>query len=198
MTSERRKIIIGITGASGSIYARRLLDVLDQVGCDVHAIFSQPGKQVYTEELKVQKFTAETILNRQSDHLTLHSNNDLFCTLASGSNCADAMVICPCSTHSLSSIAAGLTDSLLLRCAYVSLKERRPLILASREAPLTSIDLENMLKITQAGGIICPASPGFYANPQSIDDLVDFVVARLLDLLHIPHPLNTRWKSPNT
>ncbi len=196
MTHVPRSIIVGITGASGSIYARRLLDVLDQVGCEVHAICSQPGKQVFNEELKIQKFTAEGILDRHSERLTFHANTDLFCTLASGSNCADAMVVCPCSTHTLSAIAAGLADTLLLRCAYVTLKERRPLVLASREAPLTSIDLENMLKITRAGGVICPASPGFYAKPQSINDLVDFVVSRLLDLLHIPHPLDTRWQSP--
>ncbi len=103
------------------------------------------------------------------------------------------MVICPCSSHSLNAVAAGLADNLLLRSAYVTLKQKRPLILVHRETPLTAADLESMLKITHTGGIICPAAPAFYAQPQTINDLVDFLVARVLDLLGVPHDLPTRW-----
>ncbi|MBN1488309.1 MAG: UbiX family flavin prenyltransferase, partial [Phycisphaerae bacterium] len=103
------------------------------------------------------------------------------------------MVICPCSSNTLGAIAAGLGDNLITRAAHVTLKERRRLILLHREMPLSEIDLENMLRISRAGGVICPAAPGFYMQPESVDDLVDFVVGRLLDLLHVPHNLNTRW-----
>ena len=195
MGDRADKLIVAITGASGSVYAQRLLDLLDQAGCQVHVVISQPGKQVITEELGIGEFTAEALIGRASGNLTFHRNSNLFSSIASGSCPMDAAVVCPCSAHTLSAIAAGLADTLLLRSVYVTLKERRPLILVPRESPLTAIDLENMLKIAHAGGIICPASPGFYAKPKSITDLVDFVVARILDLLHIEHPLPVCWKS---
>jgi 4-hydroxy-3-polyprenylbenzoate decarboxylase len=194
MGRSERRVIVGVTGASGSVYARRLIDLLEQASCHVEAIFSDPAKAVFAEELGISHFNSQTLLGRESDRLRVHSNSNLFSELASGSVLTEAMVICPCSAHSLGSLAAGLADTLLLRSAYVTLKERRRLVIVSREMPLTSIDLANMQKLTQAGAIICPASPGFYKKPKSIDDLVDFIVGRLLDLLNIKHDLNVRWR----
>lgn len=194
MTRTARRVVVGITGASGSVYARRLIDLLEQARCEVHVVFSDPGKAVFGEELGIKTFDAQGLIARASERITFHANTNLFSMLASGSAAVDAMVICPCSAHSLAAIAAGLADTLLLRSAYVTLKERRRLVLVTREMPLTSIDLENMQRLTQAGGIICPAAPGFYTHPKSIDDLVDFVVGRILDLVDVEHNLNVRWR----
>ena len=195
MTTEiAQRIVVGITGASGSIYAKRLIDVLEGCGHWVDVVVSEPGRCVMGHELGVKHLNAQELLGRKSERVVFHKNNDMFNHLASGSYRTDGMVVCPCSTHSLSSIAQGQGDSLLIRAAYVSLKERRRLILVPREAPLTTIDIENMLKVTHAGGIILPASPGFYNGPTSIGDLVDFVVGRILDLLQIEHDLAIRWR----
>ena len=186
-------IILGISGASGVIYGRRLLDLLEKNDCRTHIIITNPAKQILNNELAITEFTSNGLLGRDSDKLTFYRNDDLSGIISSGSYKVDAMVVCPCSSHSVASIAAGLADTLLLRSAYVTLKQRRPLILVHRETPLTNIDLENMLKITNAGGIICPASPGFYNEPETINDLVDTVVGRVLDLLKIDHDLPIRW-----
>ena len=186
-------IILGISGASGAIYSRRLLDLLEKNGCRAHVIITTPAKQILNNELAITEFTSRGLIGRYSDKLTFYQNDDLASVISSGSHKIDAMVVCPCSSHSVASIAAGLADTLLLRSAYVTLKQRRPLILVHREMPLTNIDLENMLRITNAGGIICPASPGFYNKPETIDDLVDTVVGRVLDLLKIDHDLPIRW-----
>ena len=188
-----RNIILGISGASGAIYGRRLLDLLEKNGCQVNVIITTTAKQILNNELAITDFTPKGLLGRDSGKLTFYQNNDLSGIISSGSNKVDAMVVCPCSSHSVASIAAGLANTLLLRSAYVTLKERRPLILVHREMPLTNIDLENMLRITNAGGIICPASPGFYNKPETIDNLVDTVVGRVLDLLKIDHNLPIRW-----
>ncbi len=193
MNEKPRTIIVGISGASGVIYARRLLDLLEKAGCKIHVIITPVAEQLLVEEMGITERTVTILLGRESEKLTFHNHKDLFSPLASGSYPVDAMVVCPCSSHSVAAIAAGLADTLLLRAAYVSLKQRRPLILVHREAPLTAMDLENMLKITQAGGIICPASPAFYMAPETILDLVDSVVGRVLDLLHIEHDLPIRW-----
>ena len=186
-------IILGISGASGVIYGRRLLDLLEKNGCRVHIIITTTAKQILNNELAITEFTSKGLLGRDSDKLTFYQNDDLSSIISSGSHKIDAMVVCPCSSHSVASIAAGLADTLLLRSAYVTLKQRRPLILVHREMPLTNIDLENMLRITNAGGIICPASPCFYNEPKTINDLVDAVVGRVLDLLKINHDLPIRW-----
>ena len=192
-TSTGKKIILAISGASGAIYGQRLLDLLDMAGCQVHIIVTPFGRQILASEQGVVELTAQTLIGRTGDNLIFHEHDDMFSPLASGSFPVDAMVVCPCSSHSLSSIATGLADTLLLRSAYVSLKQQRPLILVHRETPLTAIDLENMLKITRAGGIICPASPAFYNEPETINNLVDTVVGRVLDLLGIDHDLPIRW-----
>ncbi len=190
---NKKKIIVGVSGASGVIYAHRLLDMLEKANCEVHVVFSEMARQLFVEELSITDLTAKGILGRESSKLVFHENTDLFSLLASGSIKLDGMVVCPCSSHTLSAIAGGLADTLLLRSAYVSLKQRRRLILVHRETPLTEIDLENMLQISRCGGIICPASPAFYLAPQTINDIVDFMVGRICDLLGVDHDLETRW-----
>ncbi len=187
-------VILGISGASGSIYARRMLELLAGAGVQVHVIVTDPGRAVMAEELGVSEISAEQLIGRSCENLIFHDNGKMHDNLASGSYPVDAMVICPCSSHTVAAIAAGLGDTLLLRAAYVSLKQRRPLVLVHRENPLTAIDLENLLRITRAGGIVSPASPGFYMQPRTIDDLVDSVVGRALDLLNVPHELPIRWQ----
>jgi len=192
--TDNKKIVVGISGASGAIYAQRLLDLLDQLEYQSHVIVTTPARLILAGELGITELSPLSLLARQSTRLTLHDNDNLFDPLASGSFTWRAMVICPCSSHCLASVAAGLADTLILRTAYVALKQRRPLIMVHRETPLTAIDLENMLKITRAGGIICPAAPAFYMMPKSIPDLADFMVGRILDLLHITHDLPVRWQ----
>jgi len=188
-----RKIVLGISGASGVIYGQRLLDELEKAGCELHIIITELAQQILMDELGIMEQSADALLGRASERLSFHKNSDMFSPLASGSFPVDAMVVCPCSSHSVSSIAAGLADTLLLRSAYVSLKQNRSLILVHREMPLTAIDLENMLKITRIGGIICPASPAFYNEPETVNNLVDTVVGRVLDLLGVDHDLPIRW-----
>jgi len=190
-----KTILVGISGASGAIYARRLIDLLDQASCSVHIMVSDTARGILQDELGIRRLDEQTLLGRSTQNLTFHENDNLRQLPASGSWPADAMVICPCSGHTLASVAAGLADSLLLRAAAVTLNQRRPLILGHRETPLTAIDLKNMLRVTQAGGILCPANPAFYLSPKSIEDLVDFLVARILDLLRIPHSLPVRWSA---
>ena len=191
--SPPSKIILGISGASGSIYGQRLLDLLDKVQCQIHVIVTRLAQQIFIDERGVTELTADALIGRASENLIFHDDNDMFSPLASGSFPLDAMVICPCTSHTVSAIAGGLANTLLLRSAYVSLKQRRPLILVHREIPLTAIDLENMLKVTRTGGIICPACPAFYNEPKTINNLVDTVVGRVLDLLDTDHSLPIRW-----
>ena len=189
----RKQIVVGVTGASGALYARRLLDCLDSIGVDVHLIVSPPGRRLFAEELAIEGFSVEAVLGRRAERITYYSYNDIGARIASGSFKTDGMIVCPCSSHSLGGIAAGLGDNLLFRTAAVTLKEARRLVLVPREMPISQIELRNALRLSEAGAIICPATPGFYMLPQTIGDLVDFVVGKLLDLLGLPHDLNTRW-----
>ena len=129
----------------------------------------------------------------QDGELTVHSRDDWMAPMASGSNPGDAMAICPCTMGTLGAVANGMADNLIERAADVMLKERRPLVLVPRETPLSAIHLENMLKLARAGAVILPPAPGFYTRPRTIDDVVDFVVARVLDHLGVPHALVPRW-----
>lgn len=189
-----RKIILGISGASGAVYARRVMALLDDANGQTHVIVTETADKILRRELGIGEITAAAIIGRDASAITFHDNANLVNPLASGSFDVDAMVICPCSSHTVAAIAAGLANTLLLRAAYVSLKQRRPLILVHRETPLTAIDLENMLKITRAGGTICPAAPAFYMQPKTIDDLVDSIAGRVLDLIGIEHNLAVRWR----
>ena len=200
-SNTRDKIVVALTGASGSRYAIRLLEVLVQTGCDVHLTISPAAIQVLECEAQrtadLKNFDVSTLLSPESvaaeGTLTYHHFMDFSASIASGSSKTDGMVICPCSMGTLSSIANGLSSNLIHRAADVHLKERRKLIVVPRETPLGQIQLGNMLKLTEAGAVVLPAMPGFYHNPQSIDDLVDFVVARILDQLGIDRDLMPRW-----
>ena len=186
-------LVIGITGASGSCYARRLIEVLAADGdhaCQI--IISRAGKAVVAHEIDEAPTDWPATL-AGGDKITLWENDNLFAPFCSGSSPPDAMVIVPCSMGTLGRIAAGISENLLTRSADVCLKERRPLILAVRETPLNLIHIENMARVTRAGGIIMPASPGFYHRPKDLAEIVDHVVGKLLDTLGITHQLFKRW-----
>lgn len=191
-----KRIVLAITGASGAAYARRLLQALVEAEAEVHLVLSPYGRRLFADELDIRNATVEALLGRPSDRVTLHNYQSLDSPLASGSFLTDGMVICPCTSNTLGAIAAGLGDNLITRAAHVHLKESRRLILVHREMPLPRIDLLNMLRLQEAGAVICPAAPGFYLRPKSIEELVDFVVGKVLDLLTIPHDLKTRWEGP--
>jgi len=191
--TTRRRIVVGVTGASGALYAQRLLDCLDCGGVDVHLVVSPKGWRLAADELSVEARSVEALLGRPTRRITLYPHEDIGARIASGSFRTDGMIICPCSSHSLGGIAAGLGDNLLLRAAAVTLKEARRLVVVPREMPMSQIDLRNSLRLSEAGAILCPASPGFYMRPQTVGDLVDSVVGKLLDLFDVSHALNTRW-----
>ncbi len=191
--SDHRAIIVGITGASGAGYARRLLQCLVAAERDVHLIISPHGRQLLAEELDITDPTPEALLGHASGRLTLHPHSDMASRLASGSFLTGGMIICPCSSNTLGAIAGGLGHNLILRAAHVTLKEARRLIVVPREMPLSRIEIDNIRRIAEAGGIVCPASPGFYLRPTTVDELIDFVVGKLLDLLGVKHTLETRW-----
>ena len=196
-----KTIVLALTGASGLPYSMRLLECLLQSGQRVHLVYSQAAQIVAKQELNFvlpnRPQDAEKILAEQfgkiSGKLRVFGRDDWFAPMASGSNPGDAMVICPCTMGTLAAVAAGLSDDLITRAADVMLKERRPLILVPRETPFSAIHLENMLKLSHAGAVILPPSPGFYHHPQSVQDLVDFVVAKVLDHLGVEHVLVKRW-----
>ncbi|UCF34232.1 MAG: UbiX family flavin prenyltransferase [Phycisphaerales bacterium] len=188
-----KQIVVGVTGASGAVYARRLLQCLCEGGTHVHLVISPHGRQLLKDELGIIEPSVSALVGRDDASMTVYPYRDVGARIASGSFHTDGMIVCPCSSNTLGAIAAGLGNNLLDRAAAVTLKEARRLILVPREMPLSQIELRNALRLSEAGAIICPASPGFYMLPQSIDDLVDFVVGKLLDLVNVPHTLNTRW-----
>lgn len=180
------KILVAITGASGSLYAQRLLDNLDPAAHELHVILSQYAPAVLAGELP------EGL--RLPDGATMHSLRSMNLPFASGSNPPDAMVVIPCSLGTLGRIAHGLSSDSLLRCADVMLKERRKLILVPRETPLSLVHVKNFELLLLAGATILPANPSFYTKPQSVEQVVDTVVARVLDHLGIPQNLVQRWQ----
>ncbi|MGD8451066.1 MAG: UbiX family flavin prenyltransferase [Phycisphaerae bacterium] len=188
-----RQIVVAITGASGAAYGRRLVQMLAAADVHLHLVVSPMGRRVLGDEVGLSEVTLASLIGHESAAATLYAHDDLGARLASGSFRTDGMAICPCSSHTLAAVAAGMGDNLITRAAAVTLKEGRRLIVVPREMPVTQIDLGNMLRISQAGGTICPASPGFYMRPQTVADVVDFVVGRVLDLLDVPHTLSTRW-----
>lgn len=191
--ADIRRVVVGVTGASGAAYARRLVECLVHASTEVHLVCSPHGRQLFRDELDIQQVSAKSLLGRDSDQFYQHQYRDMASVLASGSFLTSGMVVCPASCNTLGAIAAGMGDNLISRAAAVTLKERRRLVVVPREMPWSRIELENALRITDAGGIVCPASPGFYMKPQAVEDLVDFVVGKLLDLFDVPHDLNTRW-----
>ncbi len=199
--SWSKSITVALTGASGAAYGLRLIECLIASDIRVYLLISQAAQIVLKMELGIevpsQPSEAERFFNArfnaQPGQLRVFGRQQWMAPVASGSNPAEAMVICPCTTGTLGRIAAGLSSTLIERAADVALKERRALILVVRETPFSTIHLENMLRLAQAGAVIMPANPGFYGNPTGIDDLVDFMVARILDHLKIPHSLTQRW-----
>jgi 4-hydroxy-3-polyprenylbenzoate decarboxylase len=183
-----RKIAFGITGASGVIYARRLLQRLLDEECRIALCVSRPATIVWNQELG-DEFPLESpdwndVIGRDpGELLTLYDEKDVGAPPATGSAGFDGYVVCPCTAGSLGRIAAGYAENLITRMSDVALKERRTLVLVPRETPYSSIHLRNMLTLTEAGAVILPASPGFYMNPESVDDLVDFVVDRIVSHL---------------
>ena len=196
-----RTITLAFTGASGMPYGLRLLECLFAAGARVQLLYSTAAQVVAKQEcaltLPTQPREAARLLSERyrarDGQLDVYARDDWLAPMASGSNPGDAMAICPCTMGTLGAVAAGLADNLIERAADVMLKERRPLVLVPREMPLSAIHLENMLRLARAGAIILPPAPGFYTHPQSIDDLVDFVVARVLDHLGVANALVPRW-----
>jgi 4-hydroxy-3-polyprenylbenzoate decarboxylase len=182
------KIVVGITGASGSIYALRLIEVLRQAGHEVHVVVTDSGWQVLDYECGVSQ---EVLAKRVT---VLYDNDNVGAAIASGSFRADAMVVLPCSMKTAASIAHSMSDNLLTRAADVMLKEGRKLILVPRETPMHAIHLENLLKLAQLGVRIMPAAPGFYHRPETIEDLVDMLVGKICDQLGIDADLFARWE----
>jgi 4-hydroxy-3-polyprenylbenzoate decarboxylase len=181
------RLVIGISGASGAVYAITLLKNLNSH--DTHLIISENGKKLIEHELGL---SVKEVQDLSSEY---YENSDLTASISSGSFKYDAMVIIPCSTSTLSKIAVGITDNLITRSADVCLKEHRKLVLVPRETPLNSIHIENMAKLSRLGVVILPAMPAFYSRPETIEDMVNFVVGKILDVLGIENDLFPRWGS---
>ncbi len=194
-------ITLALTGASGMPYGVRLLECLLAADAQVYLLYSQAAQVVAKQEmdltLPARTAEAEALFTERfkarPGQLRVFGREEWFAPVASGSNAADAMVICPCTIGTLAAVAAGMSDNLIERAADVMLKERRKLVLVPRETPISSIHLEAMLKLAHAGAVILPANPGFYHRPQSVAAVVDFIVARILDQLGIEHQLMARW-----
>jgi 4-hydroxy-3-polyprenylbenzoate decarboxylase len=197
----REAIALAMTGASGAAYGLRLLECLLQAGRAVHLMVSQPGQVVIGMEtelsLPARPADMARVLGERygaaPGQLRVFGKDQWTAPVASGSGAPRALVVCPCTTGTLASIACGASRNLIERAADVALKERRTLILVPRETPFSAVHLENMLKLARLGAVILPPNPGFYHRPQSIDDLVDYVVARILDHLAVEHTLMPRW-----
>jgi len=181
------RLIVAITGASGVIYGKRLLEVLKGKNIEVHLIISEASEKLIEHELEITKEELEKLVKNTYDE------DDFWSPLASGSFITDGMIIIPCSTKTLAGIAHGYSENLILRAADVALKEGRKLILVPRETPLNSVHFSNLLELSTKGVIIIPAMPAFYHKPNKIDDLIDFIVGKILDSLSIDHKLFRRW-----
>jgi 4-hydroxy-3-polyprenylbenzoate decarboxylase len=196
-----KKIIVGITGASGALLGERLVGHLLKAGHEVHVIISPSGVTVFAEELDI--FLGSThaeirknFLEHYSKSKRLHVSpaDDFAARISSGSSEIDAMVIVPCSMSTAAAVAHGLTLNLIHRAASVSIKEKRPLIVVPRESPMSAIHLRNLLTLSEVGAHVVPATTAFYHKPKTIDEMVDFTLGRVLDILKIKHKLFTRWR----
>jgi 4-hydroxy-3-polyprenylbenzoate decarboxylase len=202
MTSGPRTIAVGVTGASGSIYALRTIAALLEAGCHLEVVFSDYGRRLLIDEvgedMKIDRLL-ERLAGRYGDGVSngsvvIHSNKDLGASLASGSHACGAMVIVPCSMKTLAGVAHGLSRSLIERAADVMLKERRRLVLVPRETPMSLPQLRNMVAAAEAGAMILPAMPAFYQKPRTIDDLADFIAGKILNALDLDQRLFAPWK----
>lgn len=195
-----KTIAVALTGASGMPYGIRLIESLLVAGCRVQLVYTQAAQIVARQEMDLAltqpKETEIALRERFAElpgSLHVYGREEWFAPIASGTNPPDAMAICPCTMGTLAAVAAGLSSNLIERAADVCLKEGRKLVLVPREAPFSVLHLENMLRLARMGAVIMPPNPGFYHHPQSIADLVDFVVARILDQLGVPQQLMARW-----
>ncbi|MGD0319903.1 MAG: UbiX family flavin prenyltransferase [Nitrososphaerales archaeon] len=182
------RLVIGISGASGSVCGIRALEILKELGVETHLILTEAARETIHLETNYKTTEVEGLATEA------HGIGDIASKLASGSFRTDGMAIIPCSMKSLSGVASGYADNLLLRAAEVTLKERRPLVLVVRETPLTLIDLENMVAAARAGAVVLPAMPAFYHRPKTIDDLVNQVAGKALELLGVEHGFSRRWE----
>lgn len=189
-----KRIVIGITGASGSVLAKGVIEALLIGGHEVHLVVSPMGQKVLPYELETDFETFIEDLKALSSKLILHPIEDLFASISSGSFHTDGMIIVPCSMGTLGKIAGGISDNLLCRAADVTLKEQRPLILVARETPLSSLHLENMLKLSRNGAVILPPVPAFYNRPKDLQTLIDHSVGRILKSAKIENPLYEVWQ----
>ncbi|WP_145322488.1 MULTISPECIES: UbiX family flavin prenyltransferase [Paenibacillus] len=198
---DNKRLVVGITGASGSIYGIRLIETLLDLDYTVHLVISNAGWRVLKEEMDWDVTNRDAVLEEKfgnrAGSLIYHPVSDIGASIASGSYLAEGMIIMPCSMGTLSSIAQGSSDNLMSRAADVMMKEGRTLILVPRETPLHAIHLENMLKLSRLGVRMIPAMPAFYYKPQSMDELILFLVGKVLDSLRIPHQLFKRWGEPD-
>ena len=188
-----KRIVVGVSGASGAAYAQRVVRSLLEAGAEVHLVISPLGQRLLHDELGMEGVDLAALSGREDHGITLHHYRDVGAPIASGSFAHDGMVVVPCSNNTLAAVAHGLSENLLHRAANVALKERRKLILAHRETPLGLVEIRNMEQATLAGAILAPTNPGFYMLPTRIEDVVDFMAGKLLDLLGVEHTLNTRW-----
>ncbi len=198
---SEKTITLALSGASGLAYGLRLLECLLNANTNIQLLTTQAAHVVAAQELKItlpsraadlENWLLERYPNGR-EKLRVFGREDWFAPMASGTGAGDAMVVCPCSMGTLAAIAQGLSDNLIERAADVMIKENRKLILVPRETPFSALHLENMLKLARLNVTILPANPGFYHHPQRIEDLVDFIVARILDQLGISHELMPRW-----
>jgi len=186
--SNKQRLVVGVTGATGAIYAQRLLQVLRETGqVETHLVISPPGVLTIKHELGMSRRDFHELADE------VHSFSDIGASLASGSFATSGMVVAPCSVRTLAAIAHGFSDNLITRAADVTLKERRRLVLMLRETPFNLAHLRNMMAVTEMGGVIFPPLPAFYLHPQSIQEMVDHTVARVLDLFDITVP-SPRWE----
>ncbi|WP_018872746.1 flavin prenyltransferase UbiX [Thioalkalivibrio sp. ALJ16] len=201
MSERPRSISLALTGASGAPYGLRLLQCLVESGVQVHLMLSKPAQVVLGLEtdldvpgrpVEIARYFTE-LYGAATDQIHCYGAEQWTAPVASGSAVPEAMVVCPCTTATVSAIATGASRGLIERAADVVLKERRRLLLVVRETPFSEIHLENMLRLARMGAVVMPANPAFYHRPQSIDDLVDFMVARVLDHLGVEHTLGPRW-----
>ncbi len=195
MKQTMKQYVVGITGASGSIYGLRIVEALLESGARVRLILTGTGEKVVAYETgREAREWIDDFKNRFTGQLVLEDNNNLFSAAASGSHLTDGMIIAPCSMSKLAHIAAGITPDLMTRAADVALKQRRPLVLMPRETPLSQIHLKNMLTLAECGAFIVPAMPAFYQKPKSLDDIADFMTGRVLDCLGVENHRYARWK----
>jgi 4-hydroxy-3-polyprenylbenzoate decarboxylase len=190
-------IVTAITGASGALYAQRFIQGLVAAGVRVHLVVSPLGRRLLHDEMGMETVDLPTLAGSEHHTVTLYNYNDVGSKLASGSFLHDGMVVVPCSSNTLAEIAHGIGDNLIARAAAVTLKERRRLVLAHREMPLSAIDVNNYKTLTDAGAILAPCNPGFYLNPTTLGEIADFVAGKLLDLMGVRHAMDTRWDPKN-